>query len=529
MKRTLLFFGAAGLLISIAAAQNPTLPQEARPGYDAITAPVLRAHEAVLTSDSLEGRETTFPGQKRAAAYIASQFKRIGLRPLGPDGTFFQHFDVIVTRIDPSSSMIVTQAGKSKEFHWGGDFITEAGRDTTLSAPIAFIGHTDADLTDEDRSAMAGHIVFVLLGKRDQQIDTSRAQVTRRIFTPRREPGAAALFMIADDNGPASFDGIARTIRGNGVEKASMRLPAAARPAQGGGSLRVYVSARLADEILRSMGHSLAALRTDARGEAGARPILTDKVTITIRSHILRETKQTENVVGLLEGSDPALKDQIVAFTAHFDHLGKTSAGVIYHGADDDGSGTSMVMNLAEAFAANPLRPKRSLLFMTVAGEEKGLLGSEYYTTHPIIPLDRTMTDLNIDMIGRVDTAHGSKGIERYVYVIGSDKISTELDSVLVATNTQTERLDLDYTYNSESDPNQFYRRSDHYNFAKHGVPIVFFFTGEHEDYHKPTDTADRILYDRMASIGRLVYSTGWHLANMPRMLRKTATESQAN
>ena len=163
---------------------------------------------------------------------------------------------------------------------------------------------------------------------------------------------------------------------------------------------------------------------------------------------------------------------------------------------------------------------------MTVAGEEKGLLGSAYYTQHPVFPLDKTIANINIDMVGRTDQKHAKAGSPPYVYVIGSDKISTELDSILNVSNRQTVRLALDYEYNNENDPNQFYRRSDHYNFARKGIPVVFFFTGVHEDYHRPTDTVEKIEFDRMATIGLLVYATAWNASNFSRMLRKNGTHS---
>jgi len=185
-----------------------------------------------------------------------------------------------------------------------------------------------------------------------------------------------------------------------------------------------------------------------------------------------------------------------------------------------------MILELAEAYVTNPVKPKRSLLFLTVAGEEKGLLGSEYYVSNPAIPLEKTVANLNIDMIGRVDKKYEAMKTDNYVYVIGSDKISTQLDSVLKVANKESENLTLDYQYNDDNDPNQFYRRSDHYNFARNGIPIVFFFTGVHEDYHRPTDTVDKILFDRMARIGRLIYTVGWKVATMPRPFVKDGKPS---
>lgn len=254
-------------------------------------------------------------------------------------------------------------------------------------------------------------------------------------------------------------------------------------------------------------------------------PTFIDDATITIELKIIRETRQTENVAGILRGSDPLLKNQVVAITAHYDHLGKSKDGVIYPGADDDGSGTATVLELAEAFVKNPVKPKYSLLFMTVAGEEKGLLGSQYYVNHPFIPLNRIIADLNIDMIGRIDTVYEARKDTNYIYVIGSDKISPELDSLLLVANEESENLELDHQYNNEYESEQLYRRSDHYNFAKNGIPIVFFFDGFHADYHKPTDTVDKILFNRIKRIGHLIYNLGWKLANLDQPLTKKLIE----
>jgi Zn-dependent M28 family amino/carboxypeptidase len=254
------------------------------------------------------------------------------------------------------------------------------------------------------------------------------------------------------------------------------------------------VSPALAGAILRSGGTSLAEALRLASEDSVFYPMMMRGVTVALNEKVDREEKQAENVVGLLEGSDPVMKKDVVVFSAHFDHLGTGVGGAIYHGADDNGSGTSMVIDLARAFETNPVKPKCSLLFLSVSGEEKGLLGSTYYTAHPVVPLENTVADFNTDMIGRMDPAHEASGSGPYTYVIGSDKISTELDSILRVANRESNDIGLDYTYDNDRDPHQYYRRSDHYNFAKHGVPIVFFFTGEHADYHRPTDTIDKIL-----------------------------------
>ena len=207
--------------------------------------------------------------------------------------------------------------------------------------------------------------------------------------------------------------------------------------------------------------------------------------------------------------------DEIVVISAHLDHIGINKDGEINNGADDDGSGTVAVLEIAQAFQAAAKEgkgPKRSILFLNVTGEEKGLLGSKYYTEHPVFPLANTVCDLNIDMIGRVDDRH--KDNPNYVYLIGSDKLSTELHTLSEEVNAKYTNITLDYKYNDEKDPNRFYYRSDHYNFAKHNVPIIFYFNGTHADYHRSTDTPDKINYEMLENRTRLVFYTAWEVAN---------------
>ena len=228
--------------------------------------------------------------------------------------------------------------------------------------------------------------------------------------------------------------------------------------------------------------------------------------------HLRPNLNPSENVLAFIEGTEKP--DEIIVISAHYDHVG-TQNGEIYNGADDDGSGTVAIMEIAEAFkkaAEKGNGPKRSILFLHVTGEEKGLLGSKYYTNYPVFPLINTVANLNMDMIGRVDDAHENN--PDFVYLIGSDKLSTELHEISEAMNEKFTKLDLDYTYNSDDDPNRFYYRSDHYNFAKNNIPIIFYFNGTHQDYHKPSDTPDKINYELLEKRAKLVFYTAWELAN---------------
>lgn len=222
---------------------------------------------------------------------------------------------------------------------------------------------------------------------------------------------------------------------------------------------------------------------------------------------------QTENVVAIIEGS--TLPEEYIVISSHLDHEGVKN-GEIYNGADDDGSGSVALLEVAEAFQEAVKAgkgPKRSIIFLHVSGEEKGLLGSRYYTDNPLYPLANTIANLNIDMVGRTDPKRENEN-DNYIYLIGSDRLSTELHEVSEAANKATVNLELDYTFNAEDDPNRFYFRSDHYNFAKNNIPVIFYFNGTHADYHKPTDTVEKIRYDLLAQRSQLVFYTAWELAN---------------
>ena len=513
----LLFLVPLAVLLS----QGPRVPRDARVGYESITGNDLSAHLHFLASPELEGRETTLRGQRLAALYIASVFQKLGLKPGGDNGNYLQKFDVEVTKVSDQSNITVMSNQTSKRFLFRKDYVSISTQDTVLSGPVLFTGFMD---TKVDSALSKNRIIVAFAGRRQDSRDTSVPAIRRLSFF-RQFPGSIATLLIADDSGAASLQQLTARFASM-LDRQQMRLPGVERRGRFAFSSPYMISTDLASEILKATGRSMPALRQAAYADTAFQPIQLSRTTVRIESKMISELKQTENVVGLLEGSDPKLKEEAVVFSGHYDHIGVGGGGVVFPGADDDGTGTVSVLELAEAFVTNPIKPKRSLIFLTVTGEEKGLLGSQYYVTHPLVPLRRTAADLNIDMIGRVDKKYEQLKDSNYVYVIGSDKISTQLDSLLKLTNAESENFVLDYTYNDDRDPQQFYRRSDHYNFAQNGVPIVFFFTGIHDDYHRPTDTVDKILFDRMARIVRLIYATGWKVANHPSLLVKDVETS---
>lgn len=240
------------------------------------------------------------------------------------------------------------------------------------------------------------------------------------------------------------------------------------------------------------------------------------------------EIKDTENVVAYIKGS--SIPEEVLVISSHYDHVGVDDEGNIYNGADDDGSGTVAILEIAEAFKKaqeDGFTPKRSVLFLNVTGEEKGLVGSKFYSENPIFPLANTVANLNIDMIGRIGEEMENAG--DYVYLIGSDKLSTELHELSEEVNNRYMNLNLDYTFNDDNDPNRFYYRSDHYHFAKNDIPIIFYFNGVHEDYHRPTDTPDKIEYDLLEKRAKLIFLTAWEIANRetrPFVDKPTLTEA---
>jgi Zn-dependent M28 family amino/carboxypeptidase len=281
----------------------------------------------------------------------------------------------------------------------------------------------------------------------------------------------------------------------------------------------IIAGANLIKAIANLMGKEVSSL-TEAATEPLKPATIPASAEVKLEVEV-KDTPPTQNVVAILEGSDARLKDEYVVFSAHYDHLQTAGTGEVYNGADDDGSGTVSVLEIAQAFATGA-RPKRSILIIFHTGEELGLFGSQYNADYePVVPMGKLVADFNIDMIGRSRAPNDTDARDKRltdkdsVYVIGSDKLSTELHQLSEQTNSDTVRMRLDYTYNDENHPERFYYRSDHYNYAKHGVPIIFYFTGVHRDYHRTTDDVDKIDFEKMERITKMIFATGWRVANL--------------
>lgn len=471
-------------------------------------------HLSTLASDAFEGRETGKPGAQKAAAYIAAHFKSLGLNaPV--KGTYFQ--DVPLIEITPGTPLAKIN---NKPYEFLKDFFyipSKKGFDETLKE-IVFIGYGIEDQKYNDFSGIdVKNKVVLLIGQGEPMKDgksiltgteelsqwsTSNSKRIRNLQS--KQP---ALILSYNSNFDTIVNQYANYIR-QGRTMLDTKTEEKAEASV------ITISSRFADALLTRSKNTITSL-SGSIGQNGkpASKVIKTKFMANLNPKITR--LKAQNVLGYLEGSD--LKDEVLVITSHYDHIGISAEGTdkINNGADDDGSGTTGVLEIAEAFAkakAGGNGPRRSILFMTVVGEEKGLLGSEWYSESPIFPLDKTIADLNIDMIGRVDPEHEKDS--NYVYLIGSDKLSTDLHKISEYTNATYTRLNIDYKFNDPKDPNRFYYRSDHYNFAKHGIPIIFYFNGVHADYHQPGDEVSKINFDMLVKRSQLVFYTAWDLAN---------------
>ncbi|BCS34358.1 aminopeptidase [Luteitalea sp. TBR-22] len=498
-------------------------PPKGPAGADAITDLGLRAHLGFIASDALEGRKAPSRGLDAAAAYLVAQLTRLGLKPAGDAGSYLQA--IALTRRTVRLDKTVLAVG-SKTLAYGDDFLPGSAPGA-VEAGVVYVGNGSVIKSrgvDPYKGVdVTGKIVVTHMGlpsgfargdlKGPQGEDWALPEAAARAR------GAVGVLYLPDyatlarwaDTRDARHSGGSVSV--DAFTKDTRLLPSATLSASGVGLLFSGQKVGAQEAFQR-------ALRREP-----AEPFVLSGVTVRLDVPTTDEALTTNNVVAVLEGSDPALAGEYVALGAHYDHLGTAprpdAAGdTIYNGADDDGSGTVGLLAIAEAFATTRPRPKRSLLFVWHTGEESGLWGSRYFTEHPTIPLDRVVAQLNIDMIGRgrpIGSPRASNPLALTeldsVYVVGSKRLSTELGSLVERVNAGYHGLRLDYTLDAPNDPANIYQRSDHYQYAKHGIPIAFFFTGVHEDYHGLDDEIDEIDFPKLRRISQTVYGIARELA----------------
>jgi hypothetical protein len=492
---SLLAAATAGSLSAQMPASTPVPAGLAR-GASTITAADVIRRIRIIADDSMLGRDTPSRGLDLTAAYVASEFRRLGLKPAGDSGTYLQHYPIVRTRFDLAHSHVGfmvagthTHAEFSKDARWryGNVPDEEIGGKAVLLG-----GALDASSVEPDD--VDGRMVLLVVDF-SKPVRPGTNAALQALFASK----ARGILLISNRDSAEFAKALADTGAG------TLRLGLRDNLSGGGGSVVVEVHDRAATAPLAKAGVDLAAVR--ASTTPVIRPLDNLMLMIDAKEQVV-ESLTAPNTVGILEGTDPVLKNEYVVFSAHMDHVGvntpqKGSTDSIWNGADDDASGTTGIMELAEAFAQPGARPRRSLIFLTVSGEEKNLWGSRWFSEHPAVPIGQIVADLNMDMIGRnwVDT----------IVVIGKEH--SDLGATLNRVNAAHPELNM--TAIDDIWPEErFYFRSDHYNFARKGVPILFFFNGTHEDYHGPGDEPSKINAEKESRIIKLVYYLGQDVAN---------------
>jgi hypothetical protein len=551
------------------------VPQAApmAPGNGAsITPDELKEWLSYIASDQLQGRQVYTEGLGLAAAYIANHLKEWGVKPGGDDGSYFQTVKVLGVNTKSNSSVTVNVSGQSRTFKDGEGvtFSKNQGGKQTITAKPAFVGY-GLTLPEQNEDAYEGRDVS---GQIVIYVGQGRGTVPFRTLYGRARQAIELHHAVAAIGPMGTFGG--RGGAGRGANAPTQSGDATAQPGRGqpgtpappsfggggrGGNIgdfqtvqrldtktapQITASDEFFDFLFSAAGQKYADVKAKADAKEPLPDISLGDVSLTINidaDYDIVQTRLTRNVVGIVEGSDPAEKDTYVLFGAHYDHIGyqqySPSSGrgggfgggnppggcvgqtrdtpkpgdIVNNGADDDGSGTVALMGIAKVFALGP-KAKRSAMFVWHAGEEAGLLGSRYMADYPEVPLDKIAAQLNIDMIGRNRCDQASE--ENTVYLVGSDRISTELHNVSEDANASMAKpMKLDYEMNDPADPESIYTRSDHYSYAAKGIPIIFYTTGLHRDYHYLTDEVSKIDFPKMAHIAQLVYMTGMDVADL--------------
>ena len=497
----------------------------AQRGVDQITAAQMRAFLTFIASDEMEGRDTPSRGLDTTAKFIAMNLSRWGFKPAGDDGTYFQRIALRRDRVDPAQ----THAEFNGQTLVAGDDYIPSSPAGNASGQLVFAGNgwfVKAKNIDAYKDIDAkGKIAVIFTPPQGLPKGMGRSDLSGKQgedwMNPAdyaRKQGAVGIVVVPDFQFLANWDRNRQRTMERGTTMPEKFITQ--RPAQ---LPSIIASPKLANALFQGEQQSATAIFEAAAGGTLPFPFaLNPEKKLTISMTAKTETVPTQNVVAVWEGGDPVLKDEYVAVGAHYDHIGMgppVNGDSIYNGADDDGSGTTALLAMAEALGHTSARPKRSVLFVWHCGEEKGLWGSRYFTDNPTVPLDHIVAQLNIDMIGRSkkdgDTNPRNKDLTgpNEVYVIGSTMMSTELGELTQAVNKSFLNLNFDLRYDDPNDSNRFFFRSDHFNYARKGIPIIFFFDGVHEDYHQLGDSPDKIDYQKMEKITRTVYMMLWEVA----------------
>jgi hypothetical protein len=503
----------------------------AQRAVDSISAAQLRDYLTFIASDEMEGRDTPSRGLNTTAKFLAMNLSRWGFKPAGDEGSFLQRIELKRNRANSGQSKVDYNG---VAFTAGTDYLP--GGSGEASGQIVFAGNgwlVKSKEIDAYKGIDPNGKIAVIVGTpnmRPRGISTAdlgkQGEDSMNAVAYARSKGVVGLIYIPDYQYLANWQRIRQQLTERGSTTVAKFQPPAAVALPS-----IVISPEAANSLFAGEKQSASGVVTASYGNGVFAPFQMSeqkKISLSIANNT--EIIPTQNVVAVWEGSDPLLKAEYVALGAHYDHVGSGCPAVgsdtICNGADDDGSGTTALLGMAEALAKAPTRPKRSVLFVWHCGEEKGLWGSRYFTEYPTVPLNQIVAQINIDMIGRskkegdTNARNAELTGPDAVYLIGSTMMSTELGELVNAVNKSFLNITFDTRYDDPKDPNRFFYRSDHYNYAKKGIPIIFFFDGVHEDYHQAGDTADKIDYRKMEKITRTVYMTLWEIANRPARLK---------
>jgi Zn-dependent M28 family amino/carboxypeptidase len=477
-----------------------------------------------VASDAMGGRDTPSQGLDITAEFLKMKLSRWGFKPAGDNGTFFQRMNIKVESTDPAANTV--KVGE-EQFTLNSDFFRFMGNGSA-TAPMVFARHgwviRSRNIDAYQGIDVKGKIIVIHEQGFPSQTTltrmpegTSNADLTGTKGTDWSDPltyaaenGAAGIIVVASQQVNAAWPQIR-----NFFSRGSMYVEGLRDAGASQGTIPVVLaSAKIANVIFAGESGNKDSENAFAINKTAA-------VTTASRT----DTKTTQNVVALWEGRDPVLKNEMVALGAHYDHVGTNlnapGPDKIWNGADDDGSGTVAILAIAEALAKSRVRPKRSVLFVWHAGEEKGLWGAEYFNKFPTVNIKNVIAQLNIDMIGRSkkpgdeDPRNKELSGPNEVYVIGAEMMSSTLGAITKGTNDAFLKLEYNYKYDDPKDPNRFFFRSDHFHYAVNGIPVAFWFTGVHEDYHQPGDHPDKIDYQKMEKITRTIFMTMWKLTDL--------------
>jgi len=508
-------------------------------GMESISISDLQSHMNFLASDELEGRGNGDPGLTIAAQYLASQANHIGLKAIDENSDYLQYYPLYKNSYNEDKSNLTVQSGDKVETFGSKDFyliLPQRPVNIQLKGKVVFAGYginSEENTYNDFENIDVKDKILLIMNRAPMNKEGDKCQFTDTDWTSIQNiiykyynlmmQGPKAVFLVLDPKSgysslediDPSYSDLFRTSFSNKESTGSGAEPS-------DNNLNIFLIHRqIADKILEGTGNNLQELQKKIDKKLKPRSFIIPDKEISLILDLVHEELSIPNVAGMVEGSDPVLKHEAIIYVAHYDHIGTDGTGTVFNGADDNASGSVALLEMAEAFMKEEHRPSRSILFLWVSGEEIGLYGSSHYAGNPLIPLENTIATINLDMVGRIRTPSDTgKIMDDNVNVLGGDSISLigghQSEELLRMAEDVAKETGMicDYSYNDINHPQRLYYRSDHISFAVHDIPVLFYSTGIHRDYHQATDIAEKINYEKLLKVSRYVYLLGYRLAN---------------